>query len=366
MTVLGRSAAVAVSALLLACTSLPRPRVMSQADAAAESPAVVAGKKLVPQAFAHAESLRHEAETAYDQGDQTAAQVLGEHAMTAYTHAVILARIVQAQARERAADERLTKARARVVELDEEQKRVAAEADDLELQVKVARDAIAPAPAGAPTAERDLARRDATRALATQARLLCLAARLLAPDAAGVADDLKTLDAFDDEIARAALAPIDKARKLNTSCLEHLTKARRPAMLRDPSAGSSDALLSELSAAGLIPFRDDRGVVLTLRGAFKTDTELTPDATSLVQTIARTSAAHPTFPVLVVIHGASSKALPRDQQRAKTLVDALTKQGAAHVDSRAVGGAAPIVDPKAPGAADRNDRVEIIFVSPGS
>lgn len=355
-----------LGSLALSCTPLPRPRVMSQADAAARSPAVLEGKKLVPQAFAHAEQLRRESEQAYEEHDPTAAQVLGEQALAAYTRSVVLARVVQAQARERAANERLEKAQARVTELDAEQKRVSAEADDLELQIKVARDAIAPAPAGAPTPERDIARRDAARALATQARLLCLAARLLAPGDAGVNGDLKTLDTFDDEIARSSLAPIDKARKLSTSCLDRLTLARRPAMLEDPAGGSGDALLAELSAAGLMPYRDDRGVVLTLRGVFKTDTELNADGASRVQALGRIAAAHPSFPVLVVVHTGSGKAPPRDEQRTKTLIDALSKQGAGHVDGRAVSGAAPIVDPKAPGAAERNDRVEVIFVSPGS
>jgi hypothetical protein len=196
--------------------------------------------------------------------------------------------------------------------------------------------------------------------------LLCLATRLLAPDATNATANLQALDTFDDEIARSALAPIDKARKLHTSCLEQLTKARRPAMLKEPAAGSSDALLAELSTASLIPFRDDRGVVLTLRGAFKADSTLSADATTLLETVARIAKAHPTFPMLVVLHTARGKPEARDDQRLKTLVDLLGKQGVGRVESRAVGGAAPIIDPKAPGAAERNERVEIVFVSPGS
>src|SRR5690606_20979068 len=48
----------AVTGGTVSCAATPRPRVLGQADAAAESPAAREAAQLAPQAFAHAENLR--------------------------------------------------------------------------------------------------------------------------------------------------------------------------------------------------------------------------------------------------------------------------------------------------------------------
>src|SRR5882757_9423847 len=57
------------------------------------SPAAQTAASLAPEAFAHAEKIRRQADEAYQQGDLSGAQVLAEHAVAAYQHALVLARI---------------------------------------------------------------------------------------------------------------------------------------------------------------------------------------------------------------------------------------------------------------------------------
>ena len=82
-------------ALLLSCAASPRPQVMSQVDAVEHTPSAELAQKLAPQAFAHAEQLQRQSEQAYQDDDLSGAQILGEHALAAYTHSFVLARAGQ-------------------------------------------------------------------------------------------------------------------------------------------------------------------------------------------------------------------------------------------------------------------------------
>src|SRR6266550_2828637 len=110
-----------------------RPAAMAEADTVRKAPAAVTAAALAPEAFAHAEKTRREAEDAYQNGDLSGAQILGERAVAAYQHALVLARIASATDTANRARAAIRAAEQSFAETDGEQKRVAAQADDLEV-----------------------------------------------------------------------------------------------------------------------------------------------------------------------------------------------------------------------------------------
>jgi hypothetical protein len=349
--------------LLLSCAHAPRPAVMSDVDAAAVGAQARQSADLSPQAYAHAQDLKRRAEQAYDGGDTASAQILSENALAAYSHAFVLARLARAEQALTRAKADLGKAKSELSDLDEKQKRVSAEADNLEMRIKVAQDALPLAPNAPASAEREKARLEASRALASQARLLCIATRLLDPKAPDVAADSEKLATLEKTLAQPPkVTPIDEARSLRAACLKHLTLARRPKALAEPASGAADALLAELGKSGeLYPFRDDRGVVVTVRGIFATNGALTAEGEKILEMLGHVAKAHPEFPVMVVVHFGRNA---DGDKRGKAVADALGRAGAAKVEMTNVGSNQPVVDPGRPGSAARNDRVEIVFVAP--
>jgi hypothetical protein len=372
-------AALALSLSLGACASIPKPDVLADVERVSHGPAADDTRSFAPAAFAHADKLRAEANQAWDQGDKSGAQILGERSLAAYAHASALARIARAERASVESDAKLKGARGDVGGLEAEQGRIGAEADAAELQVRVVRDAQSVVPSGHVDADRERARLAAARSLGLQARLLCSAARLLAttpaeggaraPDAkltAQVDEATKSVDQLDDKLKHTTGgAPIDEATRARAGCLSALTLVRRAATPTSKANGIGDALLAELSAAGsLAPSRDDRGVVVTLRDVFRGDA-LTPEGEKKIASLARVAAAHPTFPVEVVVHGGTEKG---DQARAAAVAKALSSAapgGKIRVEPVAAAAVSPIVDPAGPARA-RNARVEIVFVTPES
>jgi outer membrane protein OmpA-like peptidoglycan-associated protein len=366
-----RRAALALLALALfvACASAPRPPVLAEAASVSTTPAAKEAERLAPQAFAEAERIRREADKAHEQGDGAAAQILGEHAIAAHTRAVVLARRVKAEQRLAQAELELSKAQAELADLDAKQRFAATEADDLEKRVRMFEDALPLAPNAPASPEREKARLEAARSMASQARLLCLSTRLLAESAEGLAETLAKLDALDAQLAKPAGAtPIDEAIRLRATCLRQLTLVRREPLRKAPADGRSDALLAELSRSGdLFPFRDDRGVVITLRGLFAPGAQtLNATGAERVALLGRVAKAHPDFPVLVVVHGQQLKPTPEDERRGRAVADALRQAGASKVAVHAAGGAQPVAAPERGGAAARNQRIEIVFVTPST
>jgi hypothetical protein len=210
--------------------------------------------------------------------------------------------------------------------------------------------------------EREKARREAARAIVMQGALLCVSARLVEPNRPTLAPLLGKADELRKKLDTAAPAPIDDATALRSDCLRELTLARRPRAQANPSQGESDALLAELSRADFLPFRDDRGVVVTLH-ALREGGKLSGKATEKLTDLGRVAKAHPEFPVLVVSHDARAGA--KDDGLSAQAVDALKAAGATHIESRSAGSTTPVVPPDRVGAAARNERLEIVFVSPG-
>ncbi|WP_437939433.1 hypothetical protein [Sorangium sp. So ce341] len=425
-----RLATVAVAGVVLAaCAPIPRPAVLDELDHVRAGAAAAESKRYAPGAFARAEKLRGDALAALDEKDRAGAQILGEQAVAAHAHAHAISRVARAEAAEAEAKAQRSAGEASLAGLEAEQARVAAEVDALDMRIKVARDAQPVVPSGKADADRERARLAAARSLALQARLLCGAARLLTapappgnpqpdgtqpsaaqpggpqpsaaqpgaaqpgaaqpsaaqPGSANLAAQLdeataaiKKLDADLAEAGvagRAIPAPIDQASRARAGCLAALTAARRAATPVTRAPGAGDALLAELSAAGTwSPVRDDRGIVITLRGLFAGNA-LTKTGEARLRDLSRVAAAHPAFPVAVVVHTdreISAREEPAWAARADAVVRALDPaQGASaaaapqapRIAPFLAGSAAPVVDP---GGSERgrNARVEIVFVTP--
>ncbi len=346
--------------LLSACAGAPRPPVLGQADAVASSPKAVDAKANAPQAFAHAEKLRKQAEAAYADGDQAAAQILGDRAIAAYSHAFVLVRLARAEERLAQGKLDLNKALTALSELDTQHALVSREAEALELKLKVARDAVPLAPNEPASPERERARLESARALAAQARLLCVSAWLIDPDLKDIKSKIERTEALAEALEKAPKpVPIDDAVAARSSCLKELTLARRAASLKQPASAAQDVLLKALSdRGGLSPTRDDRGVTVTLRGLY-IGGRLAKDARARLEALAKVAKANPKFPLLVAVHDPSGS-----DARAQELTALLTQLGVSKVQARGLGDRLPLVPGNIPGAAGRNARVELIFVSP--
>jgi flagellar motor protein MotB len=362
----------------LGCAGVPRPGVLGDVDRVRVAPAAVEAGRYAPDAFARAEKLRADAEAALTGGDPAGAQLLAERALAAYAHAEALARAARAAATTTESKAALVAAEAELGALDADQARVAADAEALELKLKVARDAQPIQPSGKADPEREKARVAAARALAMEARLLCAAARLLTAPGAAARPDAPldeaeaALGKVEGELSAASIpaAPIDAATRARAGCLAALTAIRRAAAPTGRAPGVGDALLAELSAAGgFTPSRDDRGVTVVLRGVFAGGAgALTPQGEARLAELGKVAAAHPSFPVEIVVHTdrpLAARDEPAEKTRAAAAVRALLKTGGDGVRAAPLvaGNQAPLADPAGPDRA-RNARVEIVFITP--
>lgn len=349
--------------LAAACASPARPQIMTEVDRTRDGRSVAEARKSAPQAYARAELLRQRAEQAFADDDLPAAQILSEQALAAYLRATLEARLTLAETR--LAQAKLTEKQqaARLAQLEGEQQRISAEAADLELRVKVARDSEPLAKSEPASPEREKARREAGRAIVTQGTLLCVAARLVEPGRSALPPLLAKADELKKKLETNAPTPIDDATALRSDCLRELTLARRPRAQQNPAQGESDSLLAELSRADFLPFRDDRGVVVALHAPREAG-KLASKVSQKLAELGRVAKAHPPFPVLVVGHDARVGA--KDDGLVSQAVEALKAAGATQVEGRSAGSTTPVVPPDRAGAAARNERLEIVFVSPGS
>lgn len=352
-----------IPALAISCAPLVRPASLDEAARTRASAASRESSELAPQAYLAAEKLRKLAERALDDGDRAEAEALGEQAVAAYTRAHALARLARAEERRTRATERLSTSRVELSKLEAEQQKVGAEAADLEARVRVRRDAqpiVASEPA---SADREKARLTAARALVVEARLLCAAGNLLAPNTKSITDAFTTIDALEATLAKVpARTPIDDAVRLRARCLAEITQARQAKTAAAPETGKVDALLDELSKAGHEPSRDDRGVVVVLRDVFQGQA-LAKASVQRLTALGQVARQHPDFPVIAVVHNASTKATEGDRKRAELVAASLREGGAPVVEARAAGNSLPAAPPGM-GSSQRNERLEIVYVAP--
>ncbi len=377
---------VALVALASACAPVPRPPVLSEVSAVQKGAAAKEARELAPLAHARAEKFSKAADAAFEAGDVAGAQLYAERALAAYAHALALARIARAENDAKSVEAELAARQTELSSLDGEQTRASAEVAALEARIKVARDAQPVASSGPADAAREKARVAAARSLALEARMLCTAARLLlpeipapkpdvpapvgAPSREALVAELDEAGAFvtklDESLGSGGPAPIDLATRARSSCLSALTGMRRTMTPVTRAPGAGDALLGQISATRVFsPSRDDRGIVITLRGLFAGE-KLTPAASDQITRLGRFAAENPRFPLAVVVHQEkepSAKEQAAVKARAETVAAALRAASAPRVDVLLAGAASPVVDPAGSDRA-RNARVEIVFVTP--
>lgn len=376
---IGRTSAGLVAALLFGAGcggSNVGVRSAHDAERAQESARNADDRAAAPEGFAIGDREVELAKKAADDGDDEAAALHAERATAAYRHASILARLVRATQEADDAKAALARRAADKERFAADRQALDREADDLEKRLRVAREAELPKASGPADPARERARSVAARTLTTQAKLLCGAAKLVAPGIAGLGDAEAAAVAVERDAAKAgSKAPIDAAGRARAGCLAVLTKARRSTITSDEQA---DALLAELSQAGgasadakaegaLPPLRDERGVVVTLSRPFDGD-KLARAAEPTVKDLGRVAAAHPSFAVQVVVHTAKGAASALDEKRGEALARALVEGGAnaKRLGVEQAGNGAPLVDPADAGRNARNERVEIVFVAPGA
>jgi len=354
--------------------------VLAQIDRVRTTPAVAQAHVDAPSAYALAETLRRRARRELDDDDFAGAQIVGERALAAYQRAVALGRVARADAQRVALEARVAGAEKRVARLDRAHQQVAADIAAVEARLRLVHNLEAPQPTGKASPRREQARAQAVQTLQLQASLLCGAARLLVASRRGevgfrppaavdqAAGALAELDAA--LATKLPAAPIDQARRVRAGCLAALTAVRRTPRAAGTVDGSADALLDALAAVGQgRARRDDRGAVLTLWSAFSGD-GLSPAGERAAKAVAAIAGKHPGVPLMIVLHqrrpldASSSK---RQRQRGAALVQRLERLlgGRALAPATLAGSAAPLVDPAGP-HANRNERVELVFVTGGA
>ncbi len=382
---------LALVCAVLSCASPPPPAVMARVSAVRVAPASVEAQTWAPQAYAHGVQLEAKAGEAVRDGDSARAEALAEHAIAAFEHARALTRLARAERRRLDAEAQLAEQRRALAELHAQHQRSTAEAAGLELRERVVRGALPLPPHEATEPERQRARQRAAGALATQGRLLCMAARLLG-EGEQVQGALARLDQLDRDLtARGRADELETATELRSQCLRMISAARRKRVAPKSSAGdgpssssgaapsaaapgstapasaapiSADQLLTELSEQGAAPSRDDRGVSVVLRDLFDASGALTPEGRQALARLAGIAKAHPDFPVLVVHHAAAAPG-PDARRRLETVEAELASQGLSAIGTHDAGQRTPLLASKSPEVRQRNERIELIFVAPG-
>lgn len=354
------------SLTLVACGAHLRPRVLDEAGTLGKSAQGREARELAPVTFAEAERYRLDGERAAKEGNDARAQLLGERALAAYARATIQARALRAKVALERANADLSVSQSELASLQTEQARADAEVRDLENRSRLAREAL---PAGAPGAldpAREAARLEASRSLATEARLLCLSAKLLGgasgvlgPAEVQVAELGKAID------AKPRQAPVELALRTRASCLSALVQSRREAKAKRP-AEDADVLLTALSREGSFnTSRDDRGVVVTLHDAFAGGA-LSTGGRERLANLAKVAAAHPALPLVAVVHEGEeprgAAALERGRQRAGAVKGALGERAEVVL----AGASRPVVPASGRVDRGRNERLEVVFVDAGS
>jgi hypothetical protein len=353
------------SALVTACGgSIARA---GDVDRIGVTPGAQEGSDLAPEIGAQAKHEQVEAQSAHAAGREIEAALHTERAEASYLHALAVARHVRATAELEQAQTALASTTAQTKELETAYDELRRKAEELEQRVREGKKHASPGSGPAQDGADAAARVVMARSLGEQGRLLCDAAKMIAADAAGLPEAEVQLGKVTERLAKnGAAVSIDEAADARQRCLDALTRARR-ALGGD--SGGADALLTELGAAGgWSPARDERGVVITVRAAFR-GSDLTRSASATLIELGRVAAAHPAFALQVVVHDAQPPGPDdtADAKRAAATVEALVAGGAvpSRVKAELAGARVPLLDPRGGSAIARNERMDVVFVSSG-
>lgn len=345
-------------ALTFGCTPAARPAILDQTQTTAQSDGAEVVRRLAPQAFARAESLRLEAEEAHSAGHVELAAVRAERALVAFDRAAVEARKVQALERIANATRQSETQQTEIAKLTALQAEIAAETRRFERWVDIEVNALVRPELTPDNAARTAARARSARAITESARLFCAAARLLAPNDAGTLEATQKTDGlFTNLDTLPAHQALSEAMTQRVRCLSALSKLRRKTARS--SADPGDELLASLSPSftDLRPHRDDRGVVLTARGAWD-GRQLTSSGRSWVERIGKLAEAR-SLPLLVVLHPADKGG----SASATAATDELS-QALPHAAIITTSTPAPGLDDFPNTQRDAARRIEFIFVTP--
>jgi hypothetical protein len=354
---------------LLSCGRPPKPVVFAQVES--ERGQAEPSREGSPVLWQKAEGLRLRAEEAFKKGDSATAELLGQHALAAYHHAVVVSRLGAVNVRASLAKTKVTKAVESALADEASLKEIDADIERLQAELAIRREALAPAASGKTDPARDAARWVATRANLAVADSLCTGAELLAPKAKGLDDAKKVLAEVQAKAESGkGEAPIDSSTRVRALCLKSLTHAR--AVVVNGGGPAGDALMTTLKEAGFTASRDERGVVVTLAQVPPKDapfdgTKLTAAGKTQLESIGKIAKSSSTFAIVVVVHAASGAAnQARDAARAQLAKQTLAAGGAdlARIGVSTPGATLPAVEPKGKDGG-KNERVEIVFVSGG-
>ncbi len=355
------SAIMASAALTWACSTQPRPTVLTQVDAARQTGAPLEASPVAPQSYAQPEHHRQAAEQAWKAGRIASSQVAAERALAGYEQTQAAARVARAERQLAETQQRVDEAQKALGHMQAQLKLVSAEQAELEMQAKIEQDAEALSPPKPASPEREAARRDSARALHAQARALCAAARLLGAPAESLGAKAAALDSIEEQFnAARAPAPVDVAIRARTECLHELTLVRRPKIMNQPQGTEGDEIFVKLSSARLSPLRDDRGISVTYRDAFAAN-GLASSTVQALRQLEPVIKGNAETPILVVVH--SNVANPaRDEARGKSAAAVLEHLGARSTAVLVVGDRLPLLDRRKAGAQALNERLEVVFV----
>jgi hypothetical protein len=353
--------------LLVSCGRPPKPVVFAQVEA--ERTQAEPAREGSPVLWEKAEGLRRRADEAFKKGDSATAELLSEHALAAYHHAVVVSRLGAVNVRASLAKTKVTKAVESAIADEASLKEIDADIERRQAELAIRRDALAPASSAKTDPARDAARWVATRANLAVADSLCTGAELLAPKAKGL-DDAKRVLAEVQQKAGSGKgeAPIDSSTRARALCLKSLTHAR--AIMVNGGGPAGDALMTTLKEAGFSVSRDERGVVVTLSQVPQKDApfdgaKLTAAGKTQLESIGKIAKSSSTFALVVVVHAAPGHVdAARDEARAKLAKQTLAAGGAdlARIGTSTPGATLPAVAPQGKDAA-KNERIEIVFAA---
>lgn len=337
----------------VACVRAARPPPLVEAVEVAAAASSVRARELAPQAHAHAEALRREAQQAYTEGRKEHASLLAERSVAAYEHAWVLSRLATAEQRRLKASAQLGAQEPEVQRLQGQLAALQQRAESLRLRGQ------AEAALAADSAEVDrggprplLA--DGARALLAQARVLCACLRLAEPRRS-LSGLYERIDAAAAEVATSAATAVRVAGAARAACETALVQ------LAGESSGRAelrnDQLLAALSRAELEPSQDARGVSVTLEAG-------APEAVfrPALEAIAQVAVAHPRFSLLLVGHAGAEEERSDVAATTERLRGRLLGLGVSAVDAMALGRELPLAPPAYPGARPVNRRIEVVFV----
>lgn len=355
---------------LNACGAGPLPVPVSQAQAVSESKAAAQAKALAPQAFAEAEQLRAEAEFLHTEGRKSESSAAGEQSLAAYNEAFALSQMSEAEERLSRAQVEKDAAAQELKRLDLLQSQVEKDAEAFEMQARVVMDTEPVKDVDQPTAARIEARRLAAKHLAAEAGLLCLGAELLTRSTDSLKDTRAQLTTLDRELAVGSVKVdlFPRAADLRAACLQELTLARRPVAQKAPQSFESDALFTSISEAGkFMVYRDDRGVVINVGQPLApgSTTQLSDFAVEALTFLGATAKHYKNYPLLLVVHTKKRGEEKRAAALGELAQAALLSAGAPRCTVRSVDNAQPVVHASVQGGNEKNERLEVVFVTPG-